>query len=56
MKRLDTSFNEQELIEVFNFIDTDQSKTINFEELNSYYCKVNGIPPSLTLPNNPKNK
>lgn len=50
MKRLDTSFNQQELMEVFNFIDIDQSKTITFEELNSYYCKVNGIPPTLPAP------
>ena len=26
------------------------SKTIEFDELNSYYCKVNGIPESLELP------
>lgn len=28
---------------VFDFIDVDQSKTIDFDELNSYYCKVNGL-------------
>jgi Ca2+-binding EF-hand superfamily protein len=40
---LDTSFTEEEILTVFNFIDEDQSKTIDFEELNSYYCKVNGL-------------
>ena len=28
-------------------IDVDQSKTIEFDELNAYYCKVNGLPFSL---------
>ena len=31
LKRLDTSFTEEEILTVFGFIDTDQSKTINFE-------------------------
>lgn len=31
-------------------MDIDSSKTIEFDELNSYYCKVNGIPESLELP------
>lgn len=54
MKRLDSTLTEEELIAIFNFIDTDQSKSIEFEELNSYYCKVNGIPPELTLPSKMK--
>ena len=43
LKRLDTSFTEEEILTVFDFIDVDQSKTIDFDELNSYYCKVNGL-------------
>jgi len=35
---------------VFEFIDRDRSKTIEFDELNSMYCKVNGIPQVLDLP------
>lgn len=31
-------------MEAFNLIDEDGSKTIEFDELNKYYCKVNGIP------------
>lgn len=44
MKRLDGSFTREEVEAVFEFIDKDKSKTIEFDELNSYYCKVNGIP------------
>lgn len=47
MKRLDSTFTHEEIIAVFDYIDTDKSKTIEFDELNSYYCKVNGIPESL---------
>jgi hypothetical protein len=41
---------------VFELIDKDKSKTIEFEELNSYYCKVNGIPERLDLPADYKKK
>ena len=44
MKRLDSSFNDDEIQTIFDIVDTDKSKTIDFDELNSYYCKVNGIP------------
>jgi len=40
-------------MEAFNLIDEDGSKTIEFDELNKYYCKVNGIPYSLNLGNEP---
>lgn len=50
MKRLDTSFTEDEIVSIFNFIDVDKSKTIEFDELNSYYCKVNGLAPTLNNP------
>lgn len=35
---------------IFEVVDTDNSNTIEFDELNSYYCKVNGIPEALSLP------
>jgi Ca2+-binding EF-hand superfamily protein len=47
MKRLDSTFTHEEIVGVFDYLDTDKSKTIEFDELNSYYCKVNGIPESL---------
>jgi hypothetical protein len=50
IKRLDSSFKLEEIEAVFDFIDTDHSKTIEFDELNSYYCKVNAIPEILELP------
>lgn len=50
MKRLDTSFSEDEIRTIFQIIDIDHSKTIEFDELNSYYCKVNGLAEGLTVP------
>lgn len=50
MKRLDSSFTEDEIETIFEIVDTDKSKTIDFDELNSYYCKINGIPEALSLP------
>lgn len=44
MKRLDASFTEDEIETIFDLIDEDRSKTIEFIELNSYYSKINGIP------------
>lgn len=32
---------------VFELVDTDNSKTIEFNELNSYYCKIIGMPEAL---------
>lgn len=45
--RLDSSFTEDDIISIFDVIDIDHSKTIEFDELNAYYCKVNGLPFSL---------
>ena len=50
LKRLDTSFTSEEIASVFNFIDTDGSKSLDFLELNSYYCKVNGIADTMEIP------
>ncbi len=44
MEKLDKTMPNDEIIEAFNLIDEDGSKTIEYEELNKYYCKVNGIP------------
>lgn len=47
---MDVGFTRQEVEEVFDFIDLDQSKTIEFSELRSFYCKINGIPETLEDP------
>lgn len=44
MKRLDSSFTAEEVQDIFDYIDVDHSKTIEFDELNAYYCKISGIP------------
>ena len=44
ISRLDNSFTEDDIVSVFEVIDRDKSKTIEFDELNAYYCKVNGLP------------
>lgn len=44
ISRLDSSFTEDDIISIFDAIDVDHSKTIEFDELNAYYCKVNGLP------------
>lgn len=31
-------------------IDQDKSKTVEFEELNYYYSKINGIPENMNIP------
>jgi Ca2+-binding EF-hand superfamily protein len=56
MKRLDNTFSQDEITAVFDYIDTDKSKTIEFDELSSYYCKVNGIPELLERPSDYKKK
>ena len=48
LKRLDTSFTEEEILRVFNHLDTNSSKAIEFEELDRYYCKVNDLAESFT--------
>lgn len=44
MQKLDKQMREDEIMEAFNTIDEDGSKTLQFQELNRYYCKVNGVP------------
>ena len=53
MNKLDKTMPNDEIIEAFNLIDEDGSKTIEYEELNRYYCKVNGIPYTLAPLNEP---
>ena len=47
LKRLDPGFTEEEVEIIFDLVDEDRSKTIEFHELNRYFCKVNGLPESL---------
>jgi len=47
ISRLDSTFTEDDIVSIFDAIDVDHSKTIEFDELNAYYCKVNGLPFSL---------
>jgi Ca2+-binding EF-hand superfamily protein len=44
ISRLDPTFTIEDVHTLFDYIDTDHSKTIEFDELNAYYCKVNGLP------------
>lgn len=53
MNKLDKTMPNDEILEAFNLIDEDGSKTIEFDELNKYYSKVNGIPYSPTQKNEP---
>lgn len=50
IKRLDYSFSEDELTAVFELVDVDNSKSIEFRELNEYFCKVIGMPYCLYIP------
>ena len=50
MKRLDPGFQDEEIENIFFLVDTDKSKTIEFDELNSYFCKINGLPESMHAP------
>lgn len=48
--KLDPTFTNEETQAVFEFVDIDHSNTIEFEELRSVYCKINGIPETLEDP------
>jgi Ca2+-binding EF-hand superfamily protein len=54
MNKLDKTMPQDEIMEAFNLIDEDGSKTIEFDELNKYYCKVNGIPYYISAKNLPE--
>ena len=42
-----SELHEEEINGAFDLIDTDNSNSISFEELNKYFSKVNGIPEHL---------
>lgn len=47
LTKLDPEFTDDELDLVFILVDTDKSKTIDFDEFNNFYCKLSGIPEKL---------
>lgn len=44
LRYLSTDISEEEINAAFEHIDQSKNKTINFDELNTYFSKVNGIP------------
>lgn len=50
MKKLDTNIGDNDVMSIFKLIDSNDSKTIEFDEFNFYYCRINGIPENLTVP------
>jgi Ca2+-binding EF-hand superfamily protein len=44
MARLDSKFSRPEIEALFEAVDANRSKAIEFEELHAYYCKVNDLP------------
>jgi Ca2+-binding EF-hand superfamily protein len=44
---MDSTLTAEEIERVFNSIDKNGSKSINFEQLNNFYCKINGLVESL---------
>lgn len=47
LSRLDGTISEEDAKAVFDVIDADSSNSIEFDELNAYYCKVNSLPQTL---------
>lgn len=52
LKQLSQELDNDEIDSAFDLIDADHSNSIEFEELNNYFSKVNGIPPNLNQPQN----
>jgi len=52
INKLDNTFSEEDIRLIFDFLDQDKSNSIEFDELNSYYSKVNGIPYNLDINSN----
>lgn len=50
LKRLDPAFTDDDIEIIFDLVDTDKSKKIDFNELNSYFCKINGVPETMHAP------
>ena len=55
LRYLSTDINDEEIGAAFAHIDTNKQGHITFDELNSYFSKVNGIPEHLNKPHDPKN-
>lgn len=55
LRYLSTDINDDEIGAAFDHIDSSKRGRISFEELNSYFSKVNGIPEHLNRPHDPKN-
>ena len=47
MNSIDKAISEDDINGIFKLIDEDNSKTIEFHELNKYYSRINGIPEHL---------
>jgi hypothetical protein len=50
--RLSDDLNDEEINGAFDLIDSDNSNSVEFEELNNYFSKVNGIPEHMNRPQN----
>lgn len=48
--KLDGTFNGGEIKALFELVDKDGSQSIKFDELNAYYCTLNGVPEMVDLP------
>lgn len=44
MARLDSKFTQTEIAAIFEVVDANHSKSIEFEELYAYFCKMNNMP------------
>lgn len=50
LTQLSKEITDDEIDAAFDLIDEDNSNTVEFEELNNYFSKVNGIPKHLNRP------
>lgn len=48
--KLDANFTSKEMKILFELVDKDESNTIEFDQLNAYYCTLNGVPEIVDLP------
>ena len=55
LKYLSTDINDEQINAAFDHIDSAKRQKITFDDLNSYFSKVNGIPEHLNKPHDPKN-
>ena len=50
LKQLSQEIDNDQIDAAFDLIDEDKSNSVEFDELNSYFSKVNGIPQHLNKP------